>query len=59
MRPYISRSLCTNCGVCIEICPYEVFGRDDETVVVKVPEDCIECASCVEHCECNAIFFDD
>ncbi|MHB8111167.1 MAG: 4Fe-4S dicluster domain-containing protein [Syntrophorhabdaceae bacterium] len=59
MRPYISRTLCTDCGECVEICPYEVFSRDDGTVVVRVPEDCIECGSCVEHCEFNAIFFDD
>jgi NAD-dependent dihydropyrimidine dehydrogenase PreA subunit len=41
------------------MCPYEVFARDQGIVIVAVPEDCIECGACIEHCETTAIYFDD
>ncbi|MBP6941415.1 MAG: 4Fe-4S binding protein [Syntrophorhabdaceae bacterium] len=59
MRPYISQEKCTGCKECIYICPYDVFTDEDGIVSIPRPEDCIECASCVDNCPEHAIYMDD
>jgi ferredoxin len=59
VRPYISDKQCKRCGECITICPYEVFRDEEEKVVVKFPEDCVECTACVESCPEQAIEMGD
>jgi NAD-dependent dihydropyrimidine dehydrogenase PreA subunit len=59
MRPYIAEELCNRCGECVDTCPYEVFGEEADRVVVAVPEDCIECTSCLDSCLAKAISMGD
>jgi len=43
--------LCKACGVCIELCPDEVFDRDKLGYpVLARPEDCSLCLLCELHC---------
>ncbi|SFV60898.1 hypothetical protein MNB_SV-14-1143 [hydrothermal vent metagenome] len=39
----------------MDICPYEVFGEEEDRVSVVSPENCIECGECVRNCENQAI----
>jgi NAD-dependent dihydropyrimidine dehydrogenase PreA subunit len=40
---------CRDCALCVEICPTEVFSRDERRELAQVtkPEDCIGCTSCL------------
>ena len=47
---------CTNCGLCVSICPAEAIDMDRDTWVVKFStEKCIGCFLCVEACPLNAM----
>jgi ferredoxin len=59
VRPYISKNVCTDCGECITVCPYEVLSDENGVVDVMTPEDCIECGACIDACPQKAIFMDD
>lgn len=59
MRPAISEDLCENCGECIDICPYDVFGDLEGMVAVVNPQECIECTACIETCPQKAISMDN
>lgn len=42
----INQDLClTNCGICVDECPFDVFAIDAATgkAMVRYPEDCHEC----------------
>jgi len=48
--------LCKACGVCIELCPDEVFDRDRLGYpVLARPEECSQCLLCELHCPDFAI----
>jgi 2-oxoglutarate ferredoxin oxidoreductase subunit delta len=48
--------LCKACGICIDLCPEEVFDRDKvgNPVVARV-DDCTSCLLCELHCPDFAI----
>ncbi len=52
----INSAWCKACGICIFLCPKNVFDADDEgKAVVKSLEKCIGCLSCEVHCPDYAI----
>ncbi|MEW6671345.1 MAG: 4Fe-4S binding protein [Thermodesulfobacteriota bacterium] len=52
----ILTKLCKRCGICVELCPKEVFGTDDiGTPEVVRPDECTQCLSCELHCPEYAI----
>ena len=55
MYPYIDKNKCTECLVCVEVCPYEVFSEKNGKSIVSNPEECIECGECIRNCDYNAI----
>jgi len=47
---------CKACGICIELCPKDVFDRDEKGYpLVARPEDCTICRFCEQHCPDFAI----
>ena len=43
--------LCKACGICVSLCPKNVFDRAaDGKAVVARPEECIGCVTCEMHC---------
>ena len=54
-RPAINGSLCTACGLCVELCPTSALDLVDDQVVLSRPEDCAFCDQCEEICPVGAI----
>lgn len=50
----IDNEKCQGCGECVDICPNEVLGLENEKAAV-VNDDCAGCESCVETCPEEAI----
>ncbi len=58
MPPVIDHEKCIGCGTCADICNSDIFVFDrtvDKTPVVKFPEECWHCESCVLDCPSSAI----
>jgi ferredoxin len=47
---------CVNCKYtdCVEVCPVSCFYEGNNMLVIN-PEECIDCALCVDHCPVKAI----
>jgi formate hydrogenlyase subunit 6/NADH:ubiquinone oxidoreductase subunit I len=59
-RPFIDYDLCSNCGVCISVCPLQLKAvrRDNDRKETKPGYDyrrCIRCYCCQELCPSGAI----
>jgi NAD-dependent dihydropyrimidine dehydrogenase PreA subunit len=59
MHPELDQEACTGCGVCIEVCPSEVYQLIGERPEPVDPEECIECGACEEQCPAKAIVLVD
>ncbi|MCW4006807.1 MAG: hydrogenase iron-sulfur subunit [Candidatus Bathyarchaeota archaeon] len=52
----INQDLCSRCGVCYSICPFEAINRDDESGEVAIDEQkCQVCGICYSACPVSAI----
>ena len=53
----IDPELCNGCGICVNICPMDVFRMDKKTnkAIIQYPEDCMLCEFCVLDCPTGAI----
>ena len=51
----IDKKKCTECKLCLNICPMNCYGLENEKVVVKNPEKCIVCRACEIQCPVQAI----
>jgi 2-oxoglutarate ferredoxin oxidoreductase subunit delta len=49
---HIEEAGCRDCGLCVEICPTDVFEAEAQKKIAKVvrQDDCIGCTSCVYLC---------
>jgi L-aspartate semialdehyde sulfurtransferase ferredoxin len=47
---------CTNCGMCVSICPVQAYQVDKKTwKVIFLNEKCIACGMCIDACPPGAI----
>lgn len=54
----IEREKCIGCGACREICPGNLIKCDTEgKALIRHPEECWGCASCLKECRYGAIFY--
>ena len=47
---------CNGCGMCLQVCPHEVFERQDGQVRIQLRDACMECGACRTNCPSGAIF---
>lgn len=55
-KPVTDMEKCTDCGICVDVCPMGAIDRAD---VSSVPGTCIKCQACVVKCPEGAKSFDD
>ena len=60
-KPVIDKKKCTDCGTCVEVCPMEIFVKQDKKVSVseKKADECIGCRACEVQCPKEAIMVKD
>jgi heterodisulfide reductase subunit A len=51
----VDEEICTGCGLCVEICPYEARTLNKKTKVAEVNEAlCLGCGACIVACPSHA-----
>jgi adenylylsulfate reductase subunit B len=57
MPPIIEKEKCNACGVCVDICPMDVFRmkKEKEMPEIRYPDECWHCNACVLDCKQEAI----
>ena len=56
VKPLTDMDKCTQCGLCLEVCP---MGAIDPADVSKVPGICIKCGACEKKCPVHAKYYED
>jgi NAD-dependent dihydropyrimidine dehydrogenase PreA subunit len=47
--------LCTGCGLCLQVCPHDVFRLEGRKAVINDRDSCMECGACVLNCAFGAL----
>jgi NAD-dependent dihydropyrimidine dehydrogenase PreA subunit len=47
---------CNGCGMCLKVCPHEVFNLKAGKALVLNRDYCMECGACSLNCPTQAIF---
>ncbi|MEN8154950.1 MAG: mercury methylation ferredoxin HgcB [Acidobacteriota bacterium] len=46
---------CTGCGICVVVCPHEVFRLEGNKAVIINRDFCMECGACGRNCSFGAL----
>ena len=53
---HLDEKKCTGCGMCLDVCPHEVFKMNGKHVTIQNRDACMECGACSKNCPVDAIF---
>ena len=51
----LNQEKCIGCGMCIEVCPHNVFKMIEKKAVIDDKDACMECGACSKNCPADAI----
>ena len=51
----LDQEKCTGCGMCLEVCPHEVFKMNTRHAEIRDRDACMECGACSRNCPFEAI----
>jgi NAD-dependent dihydropyrimidine dehydrogenase PreA subunit len=46
---------CNGCGVCVDVCPHDVFRMNGRAASIADRAACMECGACARNCATEAI----
>ena len=55
---HFDEDTCISCGMCMEVCPHQVFAEVENVVRVVDRDACMECGACMRNCPVSAICVD-
>ncbi|ODS42909.1 MAG: ferredoxin [Candidatus Altiarchaeales archaeon IMC4] len=55
MKPKVDKEKCIGCGMCVDVCPVDVFELAENKSGPVNASACVECKQCVENCPVGAI----
>jgi NAD-dependent dihydropyrimidine dehydrogenase PreA subunit len=57
MIDLLSEERCVQCGICVDVCPTNVFdGEPGATPIIARPDDCQTCWMCEAYCPVDALY---
>ncbi|MFA7076889.1 MAG: mercury methylation ferredoxin HgcB [Syntrophomonas sp.] len=51
----LNKDKCTGCGICLDVCPQEVFLLENKKAAINDRDACMECGACAINCQFEAI----
>ncbi|MDA8388736.1 MAG: mercury methylation ferredoxin HgcB [Nitrospiraceae bacterium] len=51
----LSAEKCVGCGMCLEVCPHDVFTLEGKKAVIRDLDACMECGACAKNCPVGAV----
>ncbi len=51
----LDQSKCNGCGMCLVVCPQEVFSFNEKVSSITDRDACLECGACARNCPQGAI----
>jgi len=54
----LDREACIGCGMCLEVCPHQVFALREDKAAIVDRDRCMECGACRTNCPAEAIRVD-
>ena len=51
----LDRDRCAGCGMCMVVCPHEVFSLADGKAKIDDRDACMECGACAKNCPEGAL----
>ena len=54
----LDKDKCNGCGMCINVCPHNVFSMNGKSAEILNLNSCMECGACELNCQAAAIKVD-
>jgi NAD-dependent dihydropyrimidine dehydrogenase PreA subunit len=51
----MNQTKCNGCGICIQVCPRNVFAQQNGQVIIREVDACMECGACSLNCPFEAL----
>ncbi len=52
----LAQEACIGCGMCLAVCPQEVFAMEHGKVRIIEQDACMECGACMVNCPAGALW---
>ena len=51
----LDKTACIGCGLCLAVCPHEVFAMQERKATIIDGNGCMECGACALNCPVEAL----
>lgn len=51
----LNEKKCTGCGMCLDVCPHNVFQMNGKSAHIIDHDACMECGACSQNCPAGAL----
>lgn len=51
----LNQDKCIGCGMCVQVCPHQVFAVKEGKASILDKDSCMECGACAQNCVASAV----